>query len=504
MIYCQHQSELMTRAIAVCLALVLLTTTMTGCFSPDADEELIASDNLTITPDILAGANFQTVEFSTSSSMSVHVPYLVLDPDSGYVVNGTTLNFDGSGTASIEMLAPSNTNSTYFLLGALGREEWPLRATNQSWHEWFHSSEFEQSPYTFVEHSVLRENDSAYTIGDGALHSTGLIDGRNVFEWLELFADPDSGYNQRWGPFTLNDPTYMRAANFMQSELQGMGYDAQVHRYWLSDLSYAVNVCGYKEGTMFPDEWLVLGAHLDIAEPGSPPGGGANIGAHDNGAGVALVLEAARGLAQFDHRRTIVACFWSNEENGYDGVDRWIDNIPAGVTLSNYLNADAVGTNWPGYYTLVVDIIPETDNQINEQWPMVRLAEWIGSNNNDIAEALRLGREIYNTEGYASMKDVDSSDQKRLSISVHESQRGRSDYERIADQLGVVSMDFGSLTGGSDCYHGPCDTLETMIDMMETDNGTGVQNLVESFDLISWWLFNLAMYLDEAPIYNES
>ena len=504
MIYSQHQSELMTRAIAACLTLVLLSTSMSGCFSADTDEELIEPSNLTISPDTLLGAQFQTVEFSASSAMSVHVPYLVLDPDSGYVVNGTTLKFAESGTTSIELLAPSNANSTYFLLGALGREEWPLRATNQSWHEWFHSGEFEQSPYTFVEHSVLRENDSAYTIEDGALHSTGLIDGRNVFEWLELFADPDSGYNQRWGPFTLNDPTYMRAANFMQSELQGMGYDSQVHRYWISDFSYAVNVCGYKEGTMFPDEWLVLGAHLDIAEPGSPPGGGANIGAHDNGAGVALVLEAARGLAQFDHRRTIVVCFWSNEENGYDGVDRWIDNIPAGVTLSNYLNADAVGTNWPGYYTLVVDIIPETDNQINEQWPMVRLAEWIGSNNNDIAEALRLGREIYNTEGYASMKDVDSSDQKRLSISVHESQRGRSDYERIADQLGVVSMDFGSLTGGSDCYHAPCDTLDTMIDMMVTDNGTGVQNLVESFDLISWWLFNLAMYLDETPIYNES
>jgi hypothetical protein len=65
-------------------------------------------------------------------------------------------------------------------------------------------------------------------------------------------------------------------------------------------------------------------------------------------------------------------------------------------------------------------------------------------------------------------------------------------------------MDFGSLTGGSDCYHGPCDTLDTMVDMMVTDNGTGVQNLVESFDLISWWLFNLAMHLDETPIYNES
>ena len=306
----------MTRVIATCLTLVLLATTMTGCFSPDADEELIESTDLMITPEILVGAQFQTVEFSASNSMSVHIPYLVLDSESGYVVNGTTLDFDGSGTISIEMLAPSNINSTYFLLGALGREEWKLRDTNQSWHEWFHSIEFELSPYTFIEHPVVRENDSSYTVENGALHSTGLIDGLNVFEWLEAFADPETGYNQRWGPFTLNDPTYMRAANFMQGELQGMGYDAQVHRYWISDFSYAVNVCGYKEGTMFPDEWLVLGAHLDIAEPGSPPGGGSQIGAHDNGAGVALVLEAARGLAQFDHRRTIVACFWSNEENG--------------------------------------------------------------------------------------------------------------------------------------------------------------------------------------------
>ena len=152
----------MTRVIATCLTLVLLATTMTGCFSPDADEELIESTDSMITPEILVGAQFQTVEFSASNSMSVHIPYLVLDSESGYVVNGTTLDFDGSGTISIEMLAPSNINSTYFLLGALGREEWKLRDTNQSWHEWFHSIEFEPSPYTFIEHPVVRENDSSH------------------------------------------------------------------------------------------------------------------------------------------------------------------------------------------------------------------------------------------------------------------------------------------------------------------------------------------------------
>ena len=41
-----------------------------------------------------------------------------------------------------------------------------------------------------------------------------------------------------------------------------------------------------------------------------------------------------------------------------------------------------------------------------------------------------------------------------------------------------------------------------MNDMMITDNGTGQQILVESFDLISWWMFTAAMVLDETPIYD--
>ena len=193
----------MTRARAACLALVIIATSLTGCFSPGEDPELISADDLTISPEVLIGAQFQTVEVTASSTMSVHVPYLVMDDESGYIVNGTTLDFDGAGTVSLEMLAPVNLNSTHFLLGELGRDTWPLRATNQSWAEWFSSSEFEQSPYTYIEHPVVRENDSAYTVEDGALHSTGLIDGLNVFEWLELFADPDSGYNDRWGPCLL-------------------------------------------------------------------------------------------------------------------------------------------------------------------------------------------------------------------------------------------------------------------------------------------------------------
>ncbi len=473
---------------------------LSGCFG-NGENSGPNKEDLTISPEILTGATFQLIEISTQKAMSVHVPYFVLDAVSGYVTNSTTLHFEKEGIQTIQMLIPTNVENAYFLIGDVGQDKWEMRNTNQSWNEWFNSSDFSTSPYAYIELPIIRPARSGITAEMGANQSTGLIDGYTIFEWMTMFTDANNGYNERWGPFVFFDPVYERALNFLLGEFNSMGLDGQIHRYTFSSTPFAVNVCGYKEGTMYPDEWLVLGGHLDIAELGSGPGGGTHIGAHDNAAGVAMILEAARGLAQFDHRRTLAVCFWSNEENGYFGVDRWIDNIPNDVTITNYLNIDSAGVNYPGDYTLVVDIIPDTDDELGEQWEMIHLAEWLGSNNNDIAHALRGGRDLYYSEGYAAMKDHDHEHPN--TISVHESQRGRSDYVRFADRLGVVSMDFGAITGGYDCYHAPCDTLDEMVEWMETDNGTGQQNLVESFDLISWWVVNLAFYLDENPIYYD-
>ena len=477
---------------------LLILPSFAGCMGA-TDSEPAASD-LQIAPEILVGAQFQYVEFTAKRAMSVHIPYFVIDTDTGLVTNGTTLHFDGKGSKSLQMLSPSNLPSAHFLIGDVSQDSWSMRATNQSWGEWFNSSEYDDA-YEYLEHPVHRNPLSGISPDEGANHSTGLVDGYSTYEWLEAFTDSESGYNERWGPFTLRDPAYERSLGFLRNQMSSMGLDPQIHRYEASSSPFAVNVCGYKEGTVYPDEWLVIGAHLDIAEIGSGPGGGTHIGAHDNGAGVAMILEAASGLAQFDHRRTLVVCFWSNEENGYNGVDSWIDSIPSGVLITNYLNIDSAGVNFPGDYTLVIDIIPDTDDQLGEQWPMIHLTEWLGSNNNDIAETMRNGRDLYFSEGYAAMKDHDHTHPN--TISVHESQRGRSDYERFAEQLGVVSMDFGAITGGYDCYHAPCDTLETMVEWMDTDNATGQANLCESFDMISWWVVNLFFHLDETPIFYE-
>ena len=512
------------------LALLLLLPAFAGCLDSGNTAQPSLAASVSMAPGELVGGTFQPVEFTARQPLSLLVPYPVRDSITGLVQNGTVLDFARVwDSRQVMLLAPPGHDTVTFLVAEQGRNAWPLRATNESWREWIDRggpaqgmddgigalrvagdgelpvlapARLSAAGVASVQFPVVRPPRDGVAVGQGGGHSTGLIDGYSIYEWLEVVTDEQNGYNERWGPLVPHDPVYERALEFLEREFDTLGLDGQIHHYEFSSSPYAANVCGYRTGSVYPDEWVVLGAHLDIAEPGSPPGGGTHIGAHDNTAGVAMALAAAGALAQFDSRRTLAVCFWSNEENGYDGADRWIDNLPAGVTVTNYLNIDSAGVNYPGEYTLVIDIIPETDNKLNEQWEMISLTEWIGTTFYDIAPMLRNGRELYYTEGYAAMKDHDHPHPD--TISVHESQRGRSDYVRFADRLGVVSLDFGAITGGYDCYHAPCDTLPEMVDWMATANGTGQQNLVGSLDMIAWWFAGLFWYLDERPVYDRS
>ena len=73
------------------------------------------------------------------------------------------------------------------------------------------------------------------------------------------------------------------------------------------------NVLAEVRGSEYPDEIVLIGAHLDSWDVGQ--------GAHDDGAGVVEVMEALRlirGLEQAP-RRTIRAVLFTNEENGLRG-----------------------------------------------------------------------------------------------------------------------------------------------------------------------------------------
>jgi Zn-dependent M28 family amino/carboxypeptidase len=74
------------------------------------------------------------------------------------------------------------------------------------------------------------------------------------------------------------------------------------------------NVVGDVEGSAAPDEIVLIGAHLDSWDLGR--------GALDDGAGCAIVLEAARQIARLPRhpRRTVRVVLFANEENGLRGA----------------------------------------------------------------------------------------------------------------------------------------------------------------------------------------
>lgn len=77
------------------------------------------------------------------------------------------------------------------------------------------------------------------------------------------------------------------------------------------------NVVAEIRGRERPDEWLILGAHLDSWDFGT--------GAQDNGSGVAQVLEAARAIAAMPQppRRSIRFALWGGEEQGLLGSEAY-------------------------------------------------------------------------------------------------------------------------------------------------------------------------------------
>jgi carboxypeptidase Q len=73
------------------------------------------------------------------------------------------------------------------------------------------------------------------------------------------------------------------------------------------------NVVAEIKGSEHPDEWIIIGAHLDSWDFGT--------GAQDNGTGTVSVLEVARVFASMGHapRRSVRFALWGGEEEGIIG-----------------------------------------------------------------------------------------------------------------------------------------------------------------------------------------
>ena len=525
-------SRVPTVLLMVCL---LLGASLSGCFGKD-DSGVPSAKDLTINGPYTAG-DWTKVTLVASADLSVYIPYFVLDPGSQRAQNGTVLNLKTGSSVDVEWLLPPRNLEAVLLIGNYERTDWPVRAANESWQDWMmdssnggavttapngdngtwdwliaHDSDGGNAAIKTLE--TIRPQRAEFTKDEGVDASGGWVDGRSVYDWVDFITDetPDlldpadgaKGYLDRW--VGNGNPAYEDAITYFEGVLTGFGLRTEVHRFQSGTL-WAANICGYKDGTMFPDEWLVFGGHFDIAPYASPlgiipgteqSGYGTRTGAYDNTAGSAMVLTTAGALASFDARRTMVFCLWSSEEEGLWGSRAFADDLPSGVTVSNYLNLDMAGVNYPGNYALSVYLGPDGTGDVVDQPGMFYLAEWIGADALNLAYQMERGAAEWAAGGEGPLWQIEYED----TVAIYESPTARSDHQSFQD-IGVATLGWNGVVDGFPCYHKTCDKLETLEEYMVTDNATGVANLAHSWDIVTWWAVFAFLHMDQTPVPNE-
>ena len=577
---------------ALVLVLIMMMAPLAGCFGENENDGVVRSGDVTITPVTMIGGVFQGLTISAEQDLSAFVPYLIKNQESGFIQNSTVVDLRAGESVLLNVLAPPRTDTAVVLLGDYGREEWPIRSIDESWKTWYDRSGFEAADAPGIVRvdgengtldTVMPSNNSggdvlairiainrpmaaAYSEADGGRHSTGLVDGLNVFNYISHMSDETAdptdaadgavGYLDRWAG--QGNAAYEDAAQYLIGNLESFGLEVIVQRFTYDSLMTgaqnpeAYNICGYRFGEVNPDEWMVFGAHFDIAPPVN--GGmldphifgrtyGTRVGAYDNTAGTAMVLTVAEAMANFDTRNTMVFCLWSGEEGGKRGSDFWTDywvkEDNPNVEVTNYVNLDMAGVNWPGgggapcgnghgggdagcdpqpeidpdgypkdeeVWPMRVYIGPSLDHDIMNQPGMVGLAMWIGS------DAIGVEEQMAPLLGAGHSADTWKVDdwmaKDRPEIIVYEDTTARSDHATFQDNLGTVTMGFGGLVDGYWCYHQTCDTVDEMIDWMDTtgkdygEEQSGTSNLVDALDTITWWATYSFFHLDENPVRN--
>ena len=580
----------MKRFDSVAIAFLFLMPALAGCLENEGTDR-ISADDIAVNPGTMVAGEFQPLVITAKKDLSVFIPNLVIDPVSNYVQNGTVLDMRIGETQQLISLAPPRIDSTFVFLSGYGTVNWPIRNSNESWDQWVNRNGMKEDGMAVtrvapsegtsldslnltknkgatvvpIRISVDRPISAAYSIDEGGLFSTGFVDGRTVYNNIaritddSLGAPPDfaTGYLDRWAG--QGNLAYEDAAQFLIAEMTAYGLRVETQRFDLTDVlgnqnPEAYNICGFRDGTLYADEWLVFGAHFDIAPPtnaglvdphdtGSRTYG-TRYGAYDNTAGTSMVLATAEAMADmpYDTRRTMVFCLWSGEEGGKRGSDYWtntLDDNHPGVTVTNYINLDMAGVNWPGGGGAPCgdehggdgncDPDPQPDTggypKDSEVWPMriyigpslnynkidqpdmVYLSQWIGADaiNVSMQQDILVGSD----NGTESTWKYDVwLEKNRPEIIIYEDTTARSDHASFQDNLGTITLGYGGLVDGYWCYHQTCDTLEEMEDWMDTqakaygNNATGTNNLVNSLDMITWWATYSFFHMDERPILN--
>ncbi|MBL4587344.1 MAG: M20/M25/M40 family metallo-hydrolase [Flavobacteriales bacterium] len=142
-----------------------------------------------------------------------------------------------------------------------------------------------------------------------------------------------------------DQPGNEKAFQFLKAKLGGYGLTVDSFQFNAT----GKNLLGIHEGSVYPNQKYILGAHYDNVGTGIAPG------ADDNASGSAAVVEAARIFADHSFPFTIVFALWDQEEQGLIGSRAYAEwTATNNDTILGYINMDMLG--WDGNNDSIADL----------------------------------------------------------------------------------------------------------------------------------------------------
>jgi len=186
------------------------------------------------------------------------------------------------------------------------------------------------------------------------------------------------------------------------------------------------NVIGSIKGDKYPNEWIILGCHLDAW----------GFGATDPSSGTAMLLSLSESLGKlikkgYKPKRSVLIGHWDAEEHGLIGSTEWVEQMREDLSAKGvaYLNFDGAvsgkkfgASSAPSLKKLIIDATKEVKYPYSDE---TVFSFWKGENQNEEPPIGNLG--------------------------------GGSDHVAFYMHLGIPSMSGGS--GGTTLYHSNYDSF---------------------------------------------
>jgi hypothetical protein len=360
------------------------------------------------------------------------------------------------------------------------------------------------TPYTMEVELTIYTKDGTKTVFTPSMtNGTPIVSGEAWYEKMDYITcdtpSEDCGsYNFRW--MGSPNPQFERAASYFQGHFEGLGYDTHLMRV-VDTLNptqpESLNVVAWKEGRS--SECVQgMGAHMDIAPPAGPPGGGTWEGAYDNTAGTVAIMLFAQVLVEMEVECDTFLALWSSEEEGLRGSNAFANNdcdacLPQDKELRFYINMDMMGISWPAvkengdpfpYHAWSgPDVDPETQDVA-----ITSVLDHVHRN------VLKAPMDLRIDGSFGAGCDQHWDNHSNLVMDVHEDTFGRSDHVTFRNLGAQTIFHLGAYDADYSAYHSPQDTLENMVSVVG-----GQENLEESIEFVLWAAMLEFFFADQTP-----